>query len=74
MPAPAALASSNGVREMLTAALTGSAIVGAITLAAPSALAPLNKGWFYVGETMGKIVTPVVLGVVFFGLLTPTPQ
>jgi len=53
------------------AALAGSTIVCAITIMAPSALAPLNKGWFYVGETMGKVVSPVVLGIIFFGLLTP---
>ena len=29
------------------------------------------KGWFYVGETIGKIVSPVVLGLIFYGVLTP---
>ena len=53
------------------AALIGSAIIGAITLTAPTKLAPLNRGWFYVGQTMGKIVSPVVLGLIFFGFLTP---
>ena len=53
------------------AALTGSALIGAITLTVPSKLAALNRSWFYAGEVMGKIVSPVVLGVIFFGLLTP---
>ena len=53
------------------AALIGSAITAAITLTEPSRLRALNKGWFYVGEVMGRIVSPVVLGLIFFGLLTP---
>jgi hypothetical protein len=52
-------------------ALTGSASVAAITVMAPSTLAPLNTGWFYVGDKMGKVISPLVLGVVFFGLLAP---
>jgi len=53
------------------AALIGSVFIGAITLTVPSKLASLNRGWFYVGELMGKVVSPVVLGLIFFGLLTP---
>lgn len=53
------------------AALTASGITGVITITAPGVLAPLNKGWFYLGEAMGKIVSPIVLGIIFFGLLTP---
>jgi len=53
------------------AALIGSAIIGGITLTAPSKLAALNRRWFYAGELMGKIVSTVVLGLFFFGILTP---
>ncbi|CAN4275727.1 hypothetical protein MCERHM32_01565 [Methylophilaceae bacterium] len=34
-------------------------------------LSPLNKAWFMFGLTLGKIVSPIVLGIIFFGLITP---
>ena len=34
-------------------------------------LSPLNKAWFMLGLTLGKVVSPIVLGIIFFGLLTP---
>lgn len=36
-----------------------------------SVLHPLNRLWFKLGLLMGKIVSPIVLGVIFFGLITP---
>ncbi len=37
----------------------------------PDVLAPFNKAWFELGQLLGKIVSPVVLGVIFFGIITP---
>ncbi len=34
-------------------------------------LTPLNKSWFLLGQMMGKLVSPVVLGLIFFLLITP---
>jgi hypothetical protein len=34
-------------------------------------LRPLNKGWMMLGLILGMIVSPIVLGVLFFLLLTP---
>jgi hypothetical protein len=34
-------------------------------------LTPLNKAWFMFGLALGKIVSPIVLGIIFFGLITP---
>lgn len=42
-----------------------------ITLFASAVLAPLNKAWFQLGQLLGKIVSPIVLGIIFYGLLTP---
>ena len=36
-----------------------------------SLLTPLNRAWFLLGHTLGKVVSPIVLGIIFFGLLTP---
>jgi len=40
-------------------------------LAAPHVLAPLNKLWAKVGDLLHKITTPVIMGLLFFGALTP---
>ena len=34
-------------------------------------LLPLNKLWIRLGLLLGMIVSPVVLGIIFFGLFTP---
>ena len=43
----------------------------AVTFAAPRLLRPLNRTWFLLGEILGSIISPVVLLVIFFFLLTP---
>tara|TARA_B100000700_G_scaffold236142_1_gene261967 strand:- start:30 stop:419 length:390 start_codon:yes stop_codon:yes gene_type:complete len=35
-------------------------------------LTPLNKLWFKFGLLLGKIVSPIVMGVIFFFVVTPT--
>ena len=35
-------------------------------------LTPLNKVWFKFGILLGKFVSPVIMGVVFFAIVTPT--
>lgn len=42
-----------------------------VALCFPAILSPFHRAWFLLGEMLGKIVSPVVLGVIFFGLLTP---
>ena len=36
-----------------------------------SLLTPLNKIWFKFGLYLGKIVSPIVMGVIFFFVVTP---
>ncbi|MBU3584125.1 hypothetical protein ICN41_09020 [Polynucleobacter sp. 15G-AUS-farblos] len=38
---------------------------------APALLRPLNKLWFQLGLLMGRVVSPIVLGILFFILITP---
>ena len=35
-------------------------------------LLPLNLMWMKFGYTLGIIVSPVILGIIFFGFFTPT--
>ncbi|MDB3888591.1 SxtJ family membrane protein [Candidatus Pelagibacter sp.] len=44
-------------------------ILGAIN---SKILAPLNKIWFKFGIFLGKIVSPLVMGIIFFLVVTPT--
>jgi hypothetical protein len=47
------------------------ALTAAITLADPSRLAPLKRGWMKLGAAMHHVVSPVVMGLLYFGLFTP---
>jgi len=42
-----------------------------VTVIKAELLLPFNKLWMCFGLLLGKIVSPIVLGVIFFGLLTP---
>jgi hypothetical protein len=41
------------------------------TLLFPDRLFPLNKLWFGFGIILGNIISPIVLGIMFFILITP---
>ena len=43
-----------------------------VALTRPTLLSPLNRLWFLFGLLLHKIVTPVVMGIVFFLTVTPT--
>jgi hypothetical protein len=47
------------------------AIFLAAALLVPHALAPLNRLWFRIGILLGKVVTPLMMGVLWFAVLTP---
>ena len=35
-------------------------------------LSPLNRTWFKFGIFLGKIVSPIIMGIIFFAVVTPT--
>jgi len=35
-------------------------------------LTPLNILWFKFGILIGKLVSPIVMGIIFYGIVTPT--
>jgi hypothetical protein len=37
----------------------------------PSMLAPLHRGWMWIGHILGWVNTRILLGLVFYGLITP---
>ena len=48
----------------------GAALMIAGTLL-PAVLAPIFKGWMWIGHVLGWINTRILLGLVFYGLVTP---
>ena len=46
-------------------------VFAVLALAAPHALAPLNRAWFKLGLLLARVVNPIVLTVLFFVVITP---
>lgn len=46
-------------------------VLGILGLAAPASLRPIYRGWMHFGLFMSKIMTPLVLGIVFFLVFAP---
>ena len=42
-----------------------------VTFVKSDALLPINKLWMRFGLILGMIVSPIVLGLIFFGMFTP---
>jgi hypothetical protein len=58
---------------IITYALTSLSILFlVITLLKADLLLPLNKLWMRIGLLLGKIISPIVLGLIFFGMFVPT--
>lgn len=53
-------------------ALVASLAFAAIALVLPVVLTPLNRVWTLIGAVLHKVVSPISLGILFFGVVTPT--
>ena len=53
-------------------ALGISAALGVLALIRPEILHPLNRAWLALGRLLHRVVSPVVMGAVFFLCVTPT--
>jgi hypothetical protein len=47
------------------------AVLIVITFISPTLLAPFNRLWFSFSMLLGRLVTPLVMGIIFFLLITP---
>jgi hypothetical protein len=47
------------------------AVTALVTATRDSWLAPFNRAWMALGEQLGRVVSPIVLGAIFFGVFTP---
>lgn len=63
------LTDGEGVRAW---ALAVAAVFLALALIRPSLLAPLNRIWLGLGAVLHRVVNPLVMGLMFFAVITPT--
>jgi Saxitoxin biosynthesis operon protein SxtJ len=47
------------------------ALLAAVTLTRAHWLAPFKRAWMRLGELLHRVVSPVVLGIMYFGVFTP---
>ncbi len=47
------------------------ALFALAALLAPKLMNPLNRLWMGLGRLLGLIVTPIIMSLIFFGVLTP---
>lgn len=52
-------------------ALGAAVLFAVLALAAPKLLAPLNRVWLKIGLLLHHVVNPLVMGLLFFGCITP---
>ena len=53
-------------------ALAVAAVVLAVALAAPQWLAPATRLWLRFGLLLHRVTSPIILAVIYFGVVTPT--
>ncbi len=52
-------------------ALTAATLFYGVALLRPALLAPLNRLWFRFGLLLNKIISPLIMGLLFYGVMTP---
>jgi hypothetical protein len=52
-------------------ALAVSGVFALLALMRPALLSKVNRLWMKLGILLGKIVSPIALGILFYGVLTP---
>ena len=61
---------SNGTIRIWSVILSSVFLI--ITIIRPNLFTFLNKLWIKLGILLGKIITPIVMGLIFFFVVTPT--
>jgi type IV secretory pathway TrbD component len=51
--------------------LAAAGLTFVIAFAAPQVLRPFNAAWFRFGLLLHKVVSPLIMGLLFFGVVTP---
>ena len=56
---------------MRTWVVVPGALLAAVGLVMPGVLKHVYRGWMWVGHVMGWVNTRIILGILFYGMLTP---
>jgi Saxitoxin biosynthesis operon protein SxtJ len=51
--------------------LVVSAVFALLAFTFPRVLHPLNVAWMWIGSMLNRVVSPIVLGIIFFGMFMP---
>lgn len=64
---------TNETRQLTTIIFTASlsSLLLFISFLSPNILTIFNRTWFRIGQLMGKIISPIVVGSIFFLFLSP---
>lgn len=62
------LIGGNGPRLWATVVAAAFALLAFV---APNVLQPMNRLWFKFGELLARIVSPIIMGIMFFLVFTP---
>jgi len=60
-----------GVQAWVIFWLVSAVVLAAFTLIRPSLLTPFNRAWMWLGEQLHRIVSPIVLGVMYGVMIAP---
>lgn len=60
-----------GARSRMLVWLGLACVTAGVTLLRPDWLTPLNRAWMALGHLLGRIVSPVVLGLMYIVLIVP---
>jgi len=67
----AAYALWKGHVEFSVGGLFVSGLFGLVAAISPHRLRGLNRRWYRLGKLLGRVVGPLVLGFIFYGMVTP---
>lgn len=57
--------------ELLIASFTMGFLFAVVAILVPKVLRPLNYLWYGLGLILGRIVSPILLGIIFMLMITP---
>ncbi len=57
--------------ELLIASFTMGFLFAVVAILVPKVLRPLNYLWYRLGLILGRIVSPILLGIIFMLMITP---
>jgi hypothetical protein len=57
--------------SLAIAALVAVVLLVPLSFLAPAIVRPLADGWAFIGKTIGRITTPILLTIVFIVVVTP---